>query len=124
MANSLPTQGRPSISDLMTKSYVTDPLPGKILEPIRKNGTLKDITVAECTELDGRIQYRTKCYLTEDDQLQLQLIQKHPDTALAGHPGRVKMFDLLNRQYYWNDMQKQVDQYVRSCHSFQRSGSS
>jgi hypothetical protein len=43
-------QGRPSIPDLMARAYDTDLLPGKILEAIRTNGSLKEITVAECTE--------------------------------------------------------------------------
>ena len=45
----------------------------------------------------------------------------HHDTALAGHPGQAKAFDLLDRQYYWKDMGRQVDQYVRNCHSCERS---
>jgi hypothetical protein len=34
------------------------------------------------------------------------------------------MFDLLNRQYYWKTMRKEVDQYVRSCAEFQKSQTS
>ena len=34
LAESPPTQGRPSISDLKTQAYRNDPLPGKILEAI------------------------------------------------------------------------------------------
>jgi len=34
LADSLPAQDCPSISDGMTKAYETDPLPGKILEGI------------------------------------------------------------------------------------------
>jgi len=49
LVGSPPTQGRPSISDLMTEAHETDPLPGKILEAIRTDGSLKDITIAECT---------------------------------------------------------------------------
>ena len=121
LADSLPAQGCRSISDLMSDVYKTDPLPGKILEAIRTNGSLKDITVAVCTKQDREIQYRGKCYVPKGDQLRLRLIQEHHDTALAGHPGRAKTFNLLDRQYYWKDMRKQVDQYVRNCHSCQRS---
>jgi len=124
LADSPPTQGHPSIPDLMTEAYETDPLPGKILEAIRTNGSLKDITIAECTEQDGRIQYRGKHYIPENDQLRLRFIQEHHDIALAGHPGRAKTFDLLDRQDYWKDMWKQVDQFVRNCHNCQWSRSS
>ena len=64
----------------------------------------------ECTEQDGRIQYQGKCYVQEDDQLRLRLIQDHDDTALPAHPGRVKTFDILDGQYYRKEMRKQVDQ--------------
>jgi hypothetical protein len=64
------------------------------------------------------------CYVPEGDQLRLRLIQEHHDTVLAGHPGRAKSFDLLDRKYYWKDMRKKVDQYVRNCHSCQRSRTS
>jgi hypothetical protein len=59
--------------------------------------------------------YRGKVYVPEDIQLQRQLIKKHHDTPLAGHPARSKTFDLLSRQYYWKGMRKQVDRYVRNC---------
>ena len=68
--------------------------------------------------------YRGKRYVPEGDELWLQLIQEYHDTMLAGHPGRAKTYDLLDRQYYWKDMRKQVDQYVRNCHSCQCSRTS
>jgi len=114
-------QGHPSPSDLFIEAYETDPLPGKILNALWTKGRLKDITMPECTDRDGRIQYRGMCYVPDDDQLRLQLIQDHHHTALAGHPGRAKTFDLLDRQYEWKGMRNQVDQYVWRCRSCQRS---
>jgi len=123
LADSPPAQGHPSIPDLMTEAYATDPVQGKILEAIRTNGSLKDITTEECTEQDGKDKYRGKHYVPESDQLRLRLIQEHHDTALAGHPGRPKTCDLLDRQYYWKDMRKLVDQFVRNYHNCQPSRS-
>jgi hypothetical protein len=84
-------------------------------------GRLKEITLAEYTEQDERMWYGGKCYVPEGDQLGLRLNQENHNTALAGHPGRDKMFDLLDRRYYWKDMLKQVDQCERNCHSCQQS---
>jgi hypothetical protein len=123
-ANDVPRQEVPLISELFAQAYMDDPLRNKMVEAIRQGGSLKDITVAECTEQEGKVWYRAKCYVPEGDQLRLRLIQEHHDTALAGHPGRAKTFDLLDRKYYWKDMRKQVDQYVRNCHSWQRSKTS
>jgi transposase InsO family protein len=85
---------------------------------------LKDITVAECTEQEGQVWYRGRRYVSAGDQLQLRIIQEHHDTALAGHPGWAKTFPLLHRKYQWKDMRRQVDHYVRNCHSCQRSRTS
>ena len=123
-ASEVPVQEPLSISDLVAQAYEDDLLPKKILKVMSQRDSLRDITVAECTEQEGQVWYRGKRYVPEGDQLQLQLIKKHHDTALAGHPGRAKTVDLLDRQYYWKDMRKQVDQYERNCHSCQRSRTS
>jgi len=123
-ANDIPRQEYPSISDLFIQAYKDDPLPNKILKAISQGDSLKNITVAECTEQEGQMWYRGKRYVPKGDQLRLRLIQEHHNTALAGHPGQAKTFDLLDRQYYWKEMRKQVDQYVRNCHSCQRSRTS
>ena len=99
-ANDIPDQEALLISDLFIQAYKDDPLPSKILEAIRQGASLKEITTAECTEQEGQVWYRGRRYVTEGDQLRLRLIQEHLDTALAGHPGRAKTFDLLDREYY------------------------
>jgi len=124
LADSPPVQGRPSISDLMTEAYQTDPLPGKILEAIRTNSGLQEITVAECTEKEGWLRYRGSLYVPDSDELRLCIIQEHHDTALAGHPGRAKTFNLLDQGYYWKEMGRDVDRYVQNCHDCQQSQSS
>ena len=124
LPNDLPIQECPSLLNLFNWAYQEDPLPNRILKAIREGESLKEITTAECTEQDGQVWYRGKRYVPEGDQLRLRLIQEHHDTALAGHPERAKMFHLLDWQYYWKDMRKQVDQYVWNCHNCQRSRTS
>ena len=121
LANGLPVQERPLLFDLFNHAYQVDPVPGKILKAIWKGGSLKEITVAECAEKDGQVLYRGKHYVPEGEELRLRLIQDLHNTALAAHLGRAKTFDLLDSKYYWKDMRKQVDQYVRNFHSCQRS---
>jgi len=55
LVNCPPAQGCPSIPNLNAEAYMTDLLQGKILEAIRRNETLRNITVAECIEHDGMI---------------------------------------------------------------------
>ena len=108
------------IQEQLGKATREDGLVQRILEAVRKGTSLKEITVAECSEQDGRLFYRGKQYVPEDPELQLRLIKEHHDTPLAGHPGRSKTFDLLSRRYYWRTMRKQVDRYIRSCAECQK----
>jgi len=124
LADDQPSQDQPFLFDHFHQAYLVDPLSGKLVEAIRMKNSLKEITVAECTEQDRQVQYRGKWCVPGCDQLRLHLIQDDHDTALDGHPGWAKMFDLLDGQYYFKDMQRQVDQYVRNCHDCQRSRTS
>jgi ABC-type proline/glycine betaine transport system substrate-binding protein len=70
-ANETFRQKAPSISDLFAQAYMDHPMPNKILEAIRQGDSLKDITVAECTEQMGQVWYRGKRYVPEGNQLRL-----------------------------------------------------
>jgi len=99
-ANGPLVQDRPSILDLLNQTYQVDPSVGKIHRLIWTNGSLTEKTVAECADQDEKVLYKEKFNVLEGDQLWLHLRQEHHDTTLAGHPGRAKTFDLLDRQYY------------------------
>jgi len=97
LANDLPVQERPSVSDLFNQAYQEDPLPDTIFKATREGNSLKEITVAECKEQDGQVLYSGKRYVPEGDQLQLRLMHEHHDMALAEHPGQAKTCDVLDR---------------------------
>jgi len=46
-----------------------DDLVQRILEAVRKGTSMKEITVADCSEQDGRLFYRGKQYVPEDPEL-------------------------------------------------------
>jgi hypothetical protein len=54
-ANEMAEQEVPLKSDLFAQTYPGDPLSNKILKAIRQEDSLKDITVAECTEQEGQV---------------------------------------------------------------------
>jgi len=103
-ADGLPVQGHHSISDMLTEADVTVPHPEKLVEAIRTKGNMKEITLGKFVEASMRIPYCGKLDVPETDELQLWLIQQCHYTAYVEHPGRVKMFDLLDQHYYWGEM--------------------
>ena len=63
--------------------------------------------------------FETQIIATDEDKL--KWIQECHYSPVAGHPGRAKTYDLLSRSHSWNQMRKDVDRYVRNCHTCQRS---
>jgi hypothetical protein len=98
-----------------------DELVGEILGAVREGTSVREITIEECSAEDGQLYSRGKRYVPEDIQLRRWLIEEYHNTPLAGHPGRSKTFDLLSQQYYWKEMRRQVDRYVRNCAECQKS---
>src|SRR5947207_11519874 len=49
------------------------------------------------------------------DPLRFKILQFAHDSPVAGHPGRAKTYEIIQRTYYWPGMQDYVRRYVRSC---------
>ena len=63
-------------------------------------------------------------YVPNYGPLKLKLIQNHHEALVAGHPGCAMTLELLSWRYYWPDMYKHVDRFMRTCHICQRSHTS
>ena len=57
-----------------------------------------------------------------DEILCHKLISEHHETPIAGHFGIRKTFDRLCGGFVWNGMQKDVEDFVRTCDVCQRAG--
>jgi hypothetical protein len=89
-----------SVQEQLEEALKRDGLVERILDAVRQGISMREITVAECSQEKGQLYYRGQRYIPESPELQLHLIREHHSTPLAGHPGRSKTFDLLSRQYY------------------------
>ncbi|KAH0608324.1 uncharacterized protein H6S33_001458 [Morchella sextelata] len=81
----------------------------------------KDISHAECTEVECRLLYRGSIYVHYHDPLKLRILKLYHDAVSAGHSGREKTFELISRHYYWPLMRNYIARYVWNCHTCQRS---
>ena len=71
-----------------------------------------------CEERDGCL-YDT-LYVPKSNILQMEIIQNHHDSLVAGHPGYEKTIDLLQCNYWWPRMATLVKDYVARCDTCQR----
>ena len=64
---------------------------------------------------------RLRLYVPNDPRLHTDLMHEYHDAKSSGHFGVHKTLETLARDYFWPDMHKTVEGYVRSCEACQRA---
>ena len=95
-----------SLEELIDRGYQEDPLPNRVLQ-LLADGTnySKDLTIADCAVVNGRLHYRDRLYVPDYHALRLHLCRLHHDSPHAGHLGIGNTYEQLYRNYYWPNMQ-------------------
>lgn len=69
----------------------------------------------------GLLLFNGRLVVPTDNSLKVELLREAHDKPASGHPGERRTWDLLRQRYYWKAMKKEVQQYVRNCHSCKRA---
>ncbi|OJD10369.1 hypothetical protein ACJ73_09822 [Blastomyces percursus] len=103
-------------------------LVGKLITFNKVRGSLREerLLAAEGSDdwkLDnGLLLYQERLVVPEtEDHIRTQLIKEVHDQISTARPGRTKTRKLLTSRYYWKGMGKDIDRYVRNCHTCRRS---
>ena len=77
----------------------------------------------ELVTRDGRLFVRSSGALIvpKNDALRTRLIRECHDSATAGHLGRDKTIEQMQRRFYWLGMATRVGEYVTTCDACQRN---
>lgn len=77
----------------------------------------------ELVTRDGRLFTRTNgaLYVPKGDALRTCLIRECHDSATAGHLGRDKTIEQMQRRFFWHGMTTRVGEYVTTCDACQRN---
>src|SRR5204863_6490596 len=70
---------------------------------------------------DGTCTFKDRVYVPVDKKLHEDIIREHHDSPLAGHPGRYKTAELILRDYWWPQLQRDVRAYIEGCETCQRT---
>ena len=54
-------------------------------------------------------------YVPDDQALRLDIVKLHHDTPIAGHLGREKTLELVQRSYTWYGMSTFIREYTNQC---------
>ena len=77
--------------------------------------------LSEASVTDGRIFFKNKLFVPNVGQLRFRFIKKFHDDPAAGHPGKTKMYEILNRYYYWPGIINDVKRFVKNCYGCKKS---
>ncbi|EAQ89506.1 hypothetical protein CHGG_06125 [Chaetomium globosum CBS 148.51] len=70
---------------------------------------------SECKIIDGLIYFRGRLFVPDHTGLRLAVAHRTHSSGPAGHPGRVKTIDLLNRSYWWPGLSRFAADFVKGC---------
>jgi hypothetical protein len=106
---------------------VIEYLPSPIVEDIRlqANDNLalfqKNSSSPGWHHLDGLTTWYNRIVVPDTLSLRERVIKENHDSILAGHPGRTKTVELVQRDFWWPSVSKDCHKYVDGCATCQRT---
>ena len=84
-------------------------------------GALDGKLTADVTYRDGMLYRKGKIWVPNDPSLRKQIMESEHDSRVAGHMGMDKTSELIDRNFYWPAMAKDIEDFVRSCDDCQQN---
>ena len=81
---------------------------------------MKGVALGLCHWKEEYLWHQGKIWVPNQEGIRINLIRQHQDILQAGHGGRAKMTELLQRKYYWPHMRDTIKQNVKNCDICQR----
>lgn len=73
--------------------------------------------IANCSlTAHGTLLWNGIVWLPAFEPLTTAVIHRIHDSNLAGHPGQAQTVAMIRRDYYWDNMTRDVRRFVRNCH--------
>jgi transposase InsO family protein len=90
---------------------------------IRKAFTeaLPRVDTREFATQDDLLLHQQKLWVPDQDCLRTRLIREVHDQPSSGHQGEARTLEAIRRSYSWPELRKDVEQYIRNCHTCKRS---
>ena len=99
-----------------------------IIKKIQKNNTREKEVVQTLEknnrltwEEDGVAYWEGRVYMPNNKELRKEILREHHDPADIGHPGQLRMMELLKRTYWWPGLKENVKKYIQGCFKCQQN---
>ncbi|MBW0589482.1 hypothetical protein O181_129197 [Austropuccinia psidii MF-1] len=107
-----------NLIDSIQKKLWQVPQYRSILEDLGKGKSVQDYSLDSSSQL---LLFKDRVVVPNDSTIQLSLLQKCPDSLLAGHPGQGKTLKLVKPDFHWSGMTQFIKDYVSSCQMCSRN---
>jgi len=74
------------------------------------------IFLVECEKHENHLYFQERRYVFNFNKLRLRIIQLAHDSVINDHSERVKSYELISWVYWWLNIYKYVQRFVRNCH--------
>lgn len=112
-----------TLDDEVAKANLEDDMCNRISQALANGSPQMDgVKMDRCTIDDrGCVLYQGRLWVPDCNELRLQVIRQTHDQQAIGHPGVRNTLSIASRAFFWPKMRKDIDQYVRNCHSCRRA---
>ena len=86
-----------------------------------EGGALEGHNTMLVTYKDGILFRKGKVWIPNDPSLPMKIMEAEHDSQVAGHMGMHKTMELVDRNFNWPEMAKDIEDYVRSCEDCQKN---
>ncbi|KAJ3489900.1 hypothetical protein NLJ89_g11486 [Agrocybe chaxingu] len=73
------------------------------------------------SKTDGIISWYNRVYVPDIPDLRERIIRTNHDSLMTGHPGRYKTVELIQRDFWWPTVTKDVQRYILGCAACQKT---
>ena len=82
---------------------------------VRANPKLGERGFQEWSVKHDLLLWKNRVYLPGDASVRREILELYHDDPLAGHFGRTKTKELIQRKFHWTKMQEDIEDYIRGC---------
>ncbi|KAK1619388.1 hypothetical protein QYE76_024905 [Lolium multiflorum] len=68
----------------------------------------------------GSLYFQKRICVPDDPEVKSIILKEAHETPYSIHPGSTKMYMDLKEMFWWNNMKREIAQYVSECHTCQR----
>lgn len=106
-----------SLLDQIRSLQQVDEFTGPLLAEMHSNAMVDP----KYTYKDGLLWWHGKIIIPDEESLCYQILQEYHSSYLGGHAGTIHTYSRLAQQFYWPNMRKVVNDFVRCCPTCQQA---